>query len=246
METPCYSLKLGRLRCCFTTKVLGSMTFARAKGEDILANYRRLEEKTGIGPEKIVRAHLDNGLAVARVGAEDAGRGVTLDVGHLQGVDALYTDAHNLYIGLTTADCFPLILFDSANQVVGLAHCGWRGIVGRLDRKLLEAMAGDFGTQARDVLAVIGPGIRVCCYIQHDGGLRTAFAGYSNLALIHGHEDGTYGIDIALALRANLAELGITDVVDTELCTGCNPEFFSARKEGFGTGRMLNLAAIIS
>lgn len=246
MEIPYYSFKLGMLRCCYTAKSLGSFTFARALREEVLANYYKLEKVAGISPDRIVRVSLANGVKVARVNEEDAGRGVTRELGHLQGVDALYTNAHNLFIGLTTADCFPLILFDSANQVVGLAHCGWRGIVGRLDHKLLEFMAGDFGTRARDVLAVIGPGIGKCCYIQHDEGLRSAFAEYSHLKLIQEHGDGTYAIDIALALRANLAELGITNVVDTELCTGCNPEFFSARKEGFGTGRMLNLAAVVS
>lgn len=240
----CYFLKLGKLRCCFTTKALGSLTFARARREDILDNYRRLEAETGIAPKKIVRAHLDNGTRVARVGQEDAGRGVTRDAGHLRGVDALYTNEPDLYIALTTADCFPLILHDRVHQAVGIAHCGWRGIVGRLDQKLLAAMARDFGTKAEEVAAVIGPGIRVCCYSQQDDGLRNAFADYSHLKLIQEQENGEYSIDIALALRANLASLGITEIVDTKLCTGCNPEFFSARKEGFETGRMLNLAAI--
>lgn len=56
--------------------------------------------------------------------------------------------------------------------------------------------------------------------------------------------DDPYTIDIALALRANLAALGISKIVDTKLCTGCNPEFFSVRKEGFTTGRSLALASL--
>jgi YfiH family protein len=223
---------------------LGCLTFARGKGEEVLDNYRRLQEVTGIAPDRIVRAHLANGTNVARVGEEDAGRGVTRDPGFLQGVDAIYTNQPNLYISLTTADCFPLILHDPKNQAVGIAHCGWRGIVGRLDQKLMTAMAKDLGTKPSDVLAVIGPGIRECCYRQHDDGLRNAFAEYKDLSLIREHPDGTYNIDIALALRANLNNLGITEVVDTKLCTGCRPEFYSARKEGFQTGRMLNLAAL--
>jgi len=235
---------LDQLRCSFTTRELGSFTFARARQEDVLENYRLLEEVTGISPDRIVRAHLDNGTKVARVREEDAGKGVTRDPGDLKGIDAIYTDVPNLYISLTTADCFPLILYDRRNQAVGIAHCGWRGIVGRLDQKLLAAMAWDFGTRAPEVLAVIGPGIRSCCYLQHDNGLRTAFSSYTGLDLIREHTQGTYSIDIALALRANLAGLGITELVDTKLCTSCNPRFYSARKEGFETGRMLNLAAI--
>ena len=239
----CYFFNLDTLRTCFTTRELGSLTFARADREKVLANYQALQEASGIAPDKIVRAHLANGTKVVRVTTEDGGRGVTRDPCHLMGVDAIYTNDPNLYISLTTADCFPLILHDSKNNAVGIAHCGWRGIVGRLEQKLLEAMAKDFGTKPHEVLAVIGPGIRDCCYRQHDDGLRNAFSDY-NLSLIREHPDGTYDIDIALALRANLNSLGITDIVDLKLCTGCRPEFYSARKEGFETGRMLNLAAV--
>ncbi|HOB34698.1 MAG: laccase domain-containing protein [Firmicutes bacterium] len=239
-----YIVKLGRLRCCYTTRALGNFSFARGRREEVLANYRRLEQETGIAMDRIARAELDNGLRVARVVEADAGRGVIRAPGPLAKVDALYTDVPGLYIGFCTADCFPLTFYDRARQAVGMAHCGWRGIVGRLDRILLEAMAWDFGTQPRDVTAVIGPGIRRCCYRQHDDGLRNAFAGYRRLKLIDEHGDGQYSIDIALALRSNLAELGIAEVVDTGQCTGCSPEFFSARKEGYETGRMLNLAAV--
>lgn len=245
MEGRCYSLKLGKLRCCYTTKSMGSFTFARAQFDTVLANYRRLEEETGIAPDSIARAHLANGVKVAKVTKEDMGRGVTRDPGPLMKVDALHTNIPRLYLGLCTADCFALTLHDRVKRALGIAHCGWRGVVGRLDQKLLEAMRGDYGTNPKDVVAVIGPGIRVCCYQQQDDGLRTAFAEYQDLKLIEEHDDGEYSIDVALALRHNLAQLGIKEVVDTGLCTGCNPEFYSARKEGFTTGRMLNLAAMI-
>ena len=196
----CYRFNLGQLGCCYTGRGLGSFTFARARREDVLASYRRLEEATGISPDRIVRANLDNGLKVARVREGDAGRGVLREPGHLQGVDAIYTNVPNLYISLSTADCFSLVLYDRRHQA--------------------------------------------CCYFQHDDGLRNAFADYSNLALIKEQQDGTYSIDIALVLRANLTSLGITAVVDTKLCTGCNHDFYSARREGFATGRLLNLAAV--
>lgn len=240
----CYSFNLGPLKCLFTTKAAGNFTFARARREDVLGNYLRLQQATGITTDRIVRVHLDNGTRVVRVGEEDAGRGVAKDLGRLDKADALYTNVPGLHLGITTADCFPLILHDPVNKGVGLAHCGWRGIAGRLEQKLLAAMARDFGTSPKDVVAIIGPGIRDCCYRQHDEGLKTAFADYSSLNLVRELPDETYTIDIALALRANLAALGISKIVDTKLCTGCNPEFFSARIEGFTTGRSLALASL--
>ena len=240
----CYSFNLGQLKCLFTSKAAGSFTFSRARRQDVLDNYQRLQQATGIPADRIARAYLDNGIRVVRVGEEDAGKGVTREPGHLFKVDALYTNAPGLHIGITTADCFPLIFHDPVHKAVGLAHCGWRGIVWRLEHKLLSAMSEDFGTAPKDVVAVIGPGIRDCCYHQHDDGLKTAFADYSSLDLVRELPDGIYTIDIALALRANLAALGINKIVDTKLCTGCNPDFFSARKEGIATGRSLTLASL--
>ncbi|MDD4079377.1 MAG: polyphenol oxidase family protein [Eubacteriales bacterium] len=240
----CYSFNLGPLKCLFTTKAAGNFTFARAKREDVLSNYQRLQQATGIPLSQIVRVHLDNGTRVVKVGEEDAGRGVVRELGRLYQADALYTNVPSLHLGITTADCFPLILYDPENKAVGLAHCGWRGIAGRLEQKLLSAMVRDFGTDPKDVVAIIGPGIRDCCFHQHDDGLKTAFADYTSLNLVRQLPEGIYTIDIALALRANLASLGISKIVDTKLCTGCNPEFFSARKEGFTTGRSLALASL--
>lgn len=240
----CYSFNLGSLKCVFTTKAAGSFTFARAEREEVLATYRRLEQATGISPETIARVHLDNGVRVVRAGEKDAGRGVVEPIGDFLNADALYTNVPGLHLGITTADCFPLVLHDPVHEAVGLAHCGWRGIVGRIEEKLLQAMARDFGTATEDVVAVIGPGIRACCYQQQDDGLKEAFAGYHDLDLVRESACGTYTIDIALALRANLAALGVSKIIDTKICTGCNPEFFSARKEGFTTGRSLALAAL--
>lgn len=239
----CYSFNLGPLQCLFTTKAAGSFTFARAERKQVLANYRQLEIATGIPVARIVRVHLDNGVRVVQAKEADAGRGVTRALGEMDKADALHTNVPDLFLGITTADCFPLILHDPVNKAVGLAHCGWRGIVGRLEKKLLAAMAQAYGAIPRDIVAVIGPGIRGCCYHQQDEVLKEAFADYRELDLISETNQG-YSIDIALALRANLAALGITKVVDTKICSGCNPQFYSARREGFTTGRSLALAAI--
>lgn len=240
----CYSFTLGPLRCLFTTRAAGSFTFARAIKTEVLANYRQLEKATGIPSTRIVRIHLDNGVRVVGVGSKNAGQGITRELGVLDKADALHTNTLGLYLGITTADCFPLVLHDPANKAIGLAHCGWRGIAGRLDKKLLEAMAEDYGTIAKDVVAIIGPGIRGCCYLQQDDVLKEVFAEYDNLGLVKTLPGGDYTIDIALALRANMAALGINKVVDTKICTGCNPQFFSARREGFATGRGLALVSL--
>ena len=41
--------------------------------------------------------------------------------------DALITKIKGIALGVVTADCVPIILFDSQNQIIGCIHAGWKG-----------------------------------------------------------------------------------------------------------------------
>ena len=53
----------------------------------------------------------------------------------LEGVDALITTEKNICIGINTADCVPILLFDPKQQVIAVAHAGWRGLVAHIGAK---------------------------------------------------------------------------------------------------------------
>jgi len=41
--------------------------------------------------------------------------------------DAIVTKIKGLALGVVTADCVPIVLFDSHNQIIGCIHAGWKG-----------------------------------------------------------------------------------------------------------------------
>lgn len=77
----------------------------------------------------------------------------------LEGVDAVITNLRGVCIGVSTADCIPVILYDQQCGVIAAAHAGWRGTVGRIVEKTLSTMTSTYGTKPENVVAAIGPGI---------------------------------------------------------------------------------------
>lgn len=77
----------------------------------------------------------------------------------LDGVDALITRLSNTCIGISTADCVPILLYDMRTSAVAAVHAGWRGTVARIASLTVAAMNERFGTRPADLRAVIGPSI---------------------------------------------------------------------------------------
>lgn len=78
--------------------------------------------------------------------------------------DALVTSQRGVFLGVKTADCLPILLFDPMRGVVAAVHAGWRGTVLRIAGKVVRRMTDEFGTRASDVMALLGPAIGPCCY----------------------------------------------------------------------------------
>ncbi len=77
----------------------------------------------------------------------------------LQDVDAVVTHLKDFCLCVSTADCVPVLLYDTSKEVIAAIHAGWRGTVGRIVEKTLEVMESEYGTEGKDVIACIGPSI---------------------------------------------------------------------------------------
>jgi conserved hypothetical protein, YfiH family len=71
-------------------------------------------------------------------------------------IDALVTALPRVCIGISTADCVPVLLYDPKHRVIGAAHAGWRGMVGHILAHTIELMR-TLGTNPHDLRAVVGP-----------------------------------------------------------------------------------------
>ena len=77
----------------------------------------------------------------------------------LEGIDAIMTDVRDVVMGISTADCIPVIVYDSAHHVAAAIHAGWKGTRLRIVTKAIKEMQRLYGTDPSVCTAAIGPGI---------------------------------------------------------------------------------------
>jgi len=78
--------------------------------------------------------------------------------------DWLITNQPNIGIAILTADCLPIVFYEPTQQIVGVAHAGWRGSVANIGGVVIAEMQKAFGIKPEDVVVHFGPAARKCCY----------------------------------------------------------------------------------
>jgi len=186
--------------------------------------------------------------------------------------DGLITDTPELLIAVQAADCIPVIVVDRKRRTVGVFHAGWRGTVKRIVEKGVGEMRKHFGSDARDMLAAIGPGIQSCCYevgeevrtqfesqfpyaaslfreLKESDPVREKYPLLFLTARAPGHSELPVRIflDLIEANRRQLMDAGLAEknIDSSAPCTACHTDLlFSHRTEKGITGRLMAVAGI--
>ncbi len=163
----------------------------------------------------------------------------------IEDTDALITSDPGLYVCVQTADCVPVLLFDPVKRVVAAVHAGWKGTISKIAEKTVAKMIDTFGCNPADIVAGIGPSIHMHDYEVGPEVVAAVEANFSNspALLKPSMNKGHAFFDLWEANRTVLQEAGIKDE-HIELMGLCSYEhadlFFSARREGSETGRMVS------
>lgn len=158
--------------------------------------------------------------------------------------DALVTDRAGICLCVQTADCVPVLLFDPVKKVVSAVHAGWRGTVKKIVTAAVEKMVADYATDPTNILAAIGPSIGPERY---EVGNEVAEAAKEALPhpakALFKNSRGKHHFDLWEANRQLLVDGGLPDS-HIEILGECNfqhsEKYFSARREGIGTGRLVS------
>lgn len=169
---------------------------------------------------------------------------------YLQDVDAVVTAESNLCIGVSTADCVPILLYDPEKRVAAAVHAGWRGTVKQIAKKCVEEMANTFSCNPSDIRAIVGPSISPEAFEVGEEVVE-AFrsAGFemggilSYKLAMHAPESSSKKahIDLWAANTMLLEEAGLDfcHIKVSGICTYFHSDtFFSARKLGIKSGRI--------
>ena len=161
----------------------------------------------------------------------------------LEGVDALITVQKSICIGINTADCVPVLLFDPERNVIAVAHAGWRGTVARIAAKTAQQMIQEFQCRAENLLVAIGPSISAANYeVGNDVLAEFVKADFpTGKCFTKAPNSDKLQLDLWAANRWQLEELGILPehIEVAGICTFDQADtYFSARKLGIHSGRI--------
>lgn len=217
-----------------------SLNLSSSVGDDpttVEENRKRAYSALGINRERLARCAQVSGNSVFVVDR------ATVKMRPV--ADALVSTTPGLTLGMTFADCLPIIIVDPKLPAVALVHAGWRGTISMIAVHAWSVLK-TLGAQSASTLACIGPAIHSCCY---EVGKEVA-----NLVLRIGHagkrsieeRSGAFYLDLPRLNKELLNDAGI-EVIDSGICTACHSDrFFSHRAEAGKTGRFAVYAGVTS
>ena len=227
---------------CFTTRLGGvsrghleSLNIGTSRGdeaENVLENYRRLGSTIGFDIHNLVLSRQTHSSIVRPVTEKDRGAG--LFAPPLEECDALITNTPGLALVIFTADCTPILFWDSVTGAVGAAHAGWRGTASGIAARVVEAMEREYGSKPEHIHAAIGPNIGKC-HFETDEDVPQAMLsalGPEVEAWIS-RRGSKYFLDLKAINRLILNRAGVEAVEMSDECTLCQQNrFWSHRATG--------------
>lgn len=215
--------------------------FCGDEPEAIAKNRRLLCKELAVAEDHLVMPHQVHDTGVSQIGktffllSEDIRKQV------LEGIDALITNIKHTCIGVSTADCIPIIIYDPEHHAAGVVHSGWRGTVANITGRVVTSMQMAYQSKPELLKAVIGPGISLKNFEVGDEVYEAfADAGYPMEQICEKQEK--WHIDLFACCRLQLEATGIKaeNIEESGICTYDNvKDFFSARKLGIASGRIL-------
>ena len=215
-----------------------SLNVGRGVGDDdaaVTENRSRLLATHGMDAERLALCDQTHSTAIAMV---TAGGGALDPSAQGPRVDALVTGTPGVAVGVMIADCVPVLLWSGRDGVVAAVHAGRVGMYNGIISKALTAMRDEADVDVAECRAVVGPSIGPCCYE-----VSSEIAGTFRARL---------GGDVAAGRQLDLwrtasriltdAGVGAPNIRVEETCTSCDSDrFYSYRRDGEGTGRMVSV-----
>lgn len=200
-------------------------------------------------PCTVIQGHQVHGDRIAVIDRPD------LTKADLEGYDAFICRLPGVAIGVRTADCVPVLLYDPVRRVVAAVHSGWKGTVLKIAQKTIRLMESDFGCRPTDLRAVIGPAIGPDSFQvgpEVVDKFRDAGFPMPQVWSERGPGDGSpmsggHHIDLFRANEWILEQSGVPadNIQISGIDTYTDLSFFSARREGTACGRNINAIRLI-
>lgn len=182
----------------------------------------------GVSEKNCIYAEQVHGQSIAVVDKEDKGR-------IIKGADALVTNIPNLCLGVRTADCLPLVIFDPVKRVLAVIHAGWIGTLKNISANSIRKMTTEFKVNPEDLIVGIGPSIDPKNYlVKFDVAGKFIESGYKDF--LNKVFSAQWELDLLGVNLAQLEQAGVhkKNIEVSGISTFTSEDFYSYRRGDAG------------
>jgi YfiH family protein len=159
--------------------------------------------------------------------------------------DGMITGENDIYLGVLTADCVPLLIIAPKQRLAAAVHAGWRGTLAGIAEKTVRLFKDQNNIAAADLEVALGPSIGVCCFEVKDDVAAPLMKKWGKLTTPSiAVKDGKSFVNLRRLNRDILRAAGVPGKQLHEIgpCTSCaHDEFYSYRGQGGETGRQISV-----
>ncbi len=213
-------------------KSLNFRTLGNDKIENVLKNVDIIKEELNFGDIcKGRQDHTDRVIVLDKSNKND----YLFEKLSEDKVDGYVVKDKDIATLITTADCNPIIIYDTKNNIAANVHAGWKGVINKIYINAINIMQKEYNSNVEDIIVCIGPSIRKCCFSSEEESFKNKFTDvfkYENEYLEYENKSKRFHIDLIKILKHELKNVGILDenLHIADICTRCNTDdFYSYR-----------------
>jgi len=189
------------------------------KKENIIKNLDFVSKKIGCKNSLLITLHQTHSNKVIYFENEKSIKN------KLQG-DAIVTKIKNLGIGILTADCAPILLYDPVKEIIGCIHSGWKGAFNGVIENTIKKFK-ELESNINDLIVVIGPCIKKENYeVQNDFYEKFILKDSQNKIYFSKINHNKYTFDLRKFINQQIFSLNVKNVENIKMDTFGEKEFF--------------------
>lgn len=218
-----------KIKAYTSTNYYPYLNFGKLDKNIIIANRQKFFQDINIDMKNCVFTQQIHNTQCTLITEKDKGKGIYNFESGLKDTDAMITKEKNIGLCIITADCIPVFIYDIEKEIIGIVHCGWKGIYNDILIKTLKKMIQNFGSKKENIILEFGPCIQSCCYKITDKKRLELFANkYTNNNIIKKNH-----LNITHCLYLDIIKFGISkkNINISTICTCCNTNFSSHYRE---------------
>jgi len=200
-------------------KSLNCGTGSLDKKENVLKNIEYVSKKIGCQANSLItlnQVHSDKVIFFKNLN----------DIKNKLSGDSIVTQIKNIGIGVLTADCVPILLYDPKKKIIGCIHSGWKGAFNGIIKNTIKKFK-ELNSNINDLITVVGPCIGKNSYnVKLDFYNKFIEKNLENKNFFNKINKNNYNFDLRSFVNKEMSSLGIKNIENIKMDTFSKNKFF--------------------